>query len=113
MKYGMNLLLWSGELNEGLIPILEKLKAKTGGRLRIVDPSTLSGRTVADWLAPLPPGARRFVEMLVRVATSTDAPTVLDAGAAARQLRIAAGPGVRYVDGGWGSLVRSMVAAPL
>lgn len=26
MKYGMNLLLWSGELNEGLIPILEKLK---------------------------------------------------------------------------------------
>lgn len=27
MKYGMNLLLWSGELNEGLIPILEKLKA--------------------------------------------------------------------------------------
>jgi predicted NAD/FAD-dependent oxidoreductase len=83
--------------------------ARFFGRLRIVDPSTLSGRTVADWLAPLPPGARRFVEMLVRVATYTDAPTVLDAGAAARQLRIAAGPGVRYVDGGWGSLVRSMV----
>jgi D-psicose/D-tagatose/L-ribulose 3-epimerase len=27
MKYGMNLLLWTGELNEGLVPILEKLKA--------------------------------------------------------------------------------------
>jgi D-psicose/D-tagatose/L-ribulose 3-epimerase len=26
MKYGMNLLLWSGELNEGMIPVLEKLK---------------------------------------------------------------------------------------
>ena len=26
MKYGMNLLLWSGELHEGLLPILEKLK---------------------------------------------------------------------------------------
>ena len=26
MKYGMNLLLWTGELNEGLLPILEKLK---------------------------------------------------------------------------------------
>ncbi|MEI8212713.1 MAG: sugar phosphate isomerase/epimerase [Planctomycetota bacterium] len=26
MKYGMNLLLWSGELNDGLIPVLEKLK---------------------------------------------------------------------------------------
>jgi D-psicose/D-tagatose/L-ribulose 3-epimerase len=27
MKYGMNLLLWTGELNEGLLPILEKLKS--------------------------------------------------------------------------------------
>jgi D-psicose/D-tagatose/L-ribulose 3-epimerase len=26
MKYGMNLLLWSGELNDGMLPILEKLK---------------------------------------------------------------------------------------
>ena len=26
MKYGMNLLLWSGELNEELIPVLESLK---------------------------------------------------------------------------------------
>ena len=27
MKYGMNLLLWSGELNDGLLPTLEKIKA--------------------------------------------------------------------------------------
>lgn len=27
MKYGMNLLLWTGELNDGLMPILEKLKS--------------------------------------------------------------------------------------
>ena len=27
MKYGMNLLLWTGELNDGLLPTLEKLKA--------------------------------------------------------------------------------------
>lgn len=26
MKFGMNLLLWNGELNEGLIPVLESLK---------------------------------------------------------------------------------------
>ena len=26
MKFGMNLLLWTGELNDGLLPILEKLK---------------------------------------------------------------------------------------
>ncbi len=27
MKFGMNLLLWSGELNDGLMPVLEQLKA--------------------------------------------------------------------------------------
>ncbi len=27
MKYGMNLLLWTGELHEGLMPVLEQLKA--------------------------------------------------------------------------------------
>lgn len=26
MKYGMNLLLWTGELNDGLLPVLEQLK---------------------------------------------------------------------------------------
>ncbi len=26
MKFGMNLLLWSGELNDGMLPVLEKLK---------------------------------------------------------------------------------------
>ncbi len=24
MKYGMNLLLWGGEINDGMLPILEK-----------------------------------------------------------------------------------------
>lgn len=27
MKFGMNLLLWGGEINDGMLPILEKLKA--------------------------------------------------------------------------------------
>jgi D-psicose/D-tagatose/L-ribulose 3-epimerase len=27
MKYGMNLLLWGGEINDGLLPVLEKLKS--------------------------------------------------------------------------------------
>jgi D-psicose/D-tagatose/L-ribulose 3-epimerase len=27
MKFGMNLLLWSGEINDGMLPVLEKLKA--------------------------------------------------------------------------------------
>ena len=29
MKFGMNLLLWTGELNDGIVPVLEMLK-KTG-----------------------------------------------------------------------------------
>jgi phytoene dehydrogenase-like protein len=79
------------------------------GRLRLLDASTLTGRSVADWLAPLPPRVREFVEMLVRVSTYTHASDVFDAGAAASQLQLATGAGVRYVDGGWGSIVRSMV----
>ena len=27
MKYGMNLLLWSGEVNDSLFPVIEQLKA--------------------------------------------------------------------------------------
>ena len=26
MKFGMNLLLWTGELNDGMLPVLEQLK---------------------------------------------------------------------------------------
>ncbi|MTA15411.1 MAG: FAD-dependent oxidoreductase, partial [Actinobacteria bacterium] len=80
-------------------------------RLSRIDPANLTGRTVHDWLAPLPARVRQFVEMLVRVGTYTDAPELLDAGAAAAQLQLATGPGIRYVDGGWGSIVRSMVDA--
>jgi glycine/D-amino acid oxidase-like deaminating enzyme len=77
-------------------------------RLGRIDPASLAGRSVDDWLAPLPARVRQFVEMLVRVGTYTDAPELLDAGAAAAQLQLATGPGIRYVDGGWGSIVHSM-----
>ncbi len=33
MKYGMNLLLWTGELNESLLPILDKLKSSVSTEL--------------------------------------------------------------------------------
>jgi phytoene dehydrogenase-like protein len=47
--------------------------------------------------------------MLVRVSTYTDAPDTLDAGAAVAQMQMALGQGVQYLDGGWGSLITSMV----
>ncbi|MFN8024609.1 MAG: FAD-dependent oxidoreductase [Acidimicrobiales bacterium] len=78
------------------------------GRLRISDPRRLVGTTVADWLRDLPRHVRQFVEMLVRISTYTEAPDEFDAGAAAAQLRLATGKGVRYVDGGWGGLAGAL-----
>ena len=80
------------------------------GRLRISDPRRLVGTTVSSWLADLSAGVREFVEMLVRISTYTDAPERFDAGAAAAQLQLATGRGVRYVDGGWSALVEGMRA---
>jgi D-psicose/D-tagatose/L-ribulose 3-epimerase len=48
MKYGMNLLLWSGDLNEGLMPVLESLKKMgyDGVELPIFD---LNPQKYAEW----------------------------------------------------------------
>ncbi len=51
-----------------------------------------------------------MVRTLIRVATFTHAPDLLDAGAAAAQLRLAQ-QGVRYVDGGWATIVASLMRA--
>ena len=41
MKFGMNLLLWSGDLNESLLPTLERLKEMgyDGVELPMFDPN--------------------------------------------------------------------------
>jgi phytoene dehydrogenase-like protein len=71
-----------------------------------------AGRTLADWLdeRALDLVVRQFVEALVRVSTYTDAPDDLAAGPALANARAGIRPGVRYLDGGWQTLVDRLVA---
>ena len=70
----------------------------------------LNGRSAAEWLDELfdDPAARAFAASVLRTATYTGDHSLLDAGAAARQLRAAA-QGVLYLHGGWSSLVEGLV----
>lgn len=68
-------------------------------------------QTVADWLAPLPPDARRIVEALVRVSSYSHAPERMSAQAAAQQLKLALLGGVMYLHEGWEQLVLSLSGA--
>ena len=92
----------------------EKLTfARAFTRIPRIDPSTLVGRTVTQWLdgMGLHGAPRRMVEGLIRVATYTDAPEVFDAGAALANAQAGIDPGVRYLDGGWQTIVDALAAA--
>jgi glycine/D-amino acid oxidase-like deaminating enzyme len=77
------------------------------GRIGRLDPSAFVGRTVDEWLSSTPDDAGRLVRMFVRVTSYTNAPALLDAGAAIGQLQLGL-RGVTYVDGGWQSIVDSL-----
>ncbi len=66
--------------------------------------------TVAEWLHGSPDGTADLVRALVRVSSYCNAPALQSARAAQRQLR-AALRGVRYLDGGWGSMVAALEGA--
>lgn len=72
-----------------------------------IDVDALGAMTADEWIASLGMGPRgqALVRTLVRLATYVAATDVLDAPSAVAQLRIAVGSGVRYLDGGWQSLV--------
>ncbi|QXC60336.1 NAD(P)-binding protein [Aquihabitans sp. G128] len=82
-------------------------------RLPKVDAPALSGTTFAAYLADqrLSPVAADLVRMLARVATYAADLDDLDAGALVAQLQLALAPGVRYLDGGFQSLVDQLRAA--
>lgn len=67
--------------------------------------------SVAEWLtrSGLDGAARDVIEATVRVSTYCNAPCDLSAGAVLRQLSTALS-GVRYIDGGWGSIVSALEA---
>lgn len=79
-------------------------------RIQRADTSRLAGTSLAEWLGDTPEPVRQFAEMLARVSTYADAPDLVDAGATLAQMQMAITDGVKYVDGGWGSIVRSMLA---
>jgi phytoene dehydrogenase-like protein len=68
--------------------------------------------SMSEWIraATSDPDARSALRVLTRVATYCDDLDDLAAGPAVHQLRIAARPGVRYLDGGWGRLVDGLLA---
>ena len=49
MKFGMNLLLWSGELTDAILPVLEKLKARSAAikTLKILS-STIAAQKIVS-----------------------------------------------------------------
>jgi phytoene dehydrogenase-like protein len=78
--------------------------------VRRTDPAAVRGRTVTEWLAGLRLDgmAADVARSAIRVGTYTDAPDLLGADVAVTQLRTALGPGVRYLDGGWGGMVAAL-----
>ena len=95
-------------LRTGLLRWRAKVQgARLLGGLSAIDSARLMEVPLDVWLAAnvSDPTMRATFEAFVRVATYTDAPSVLSAGAALEQLRLAQRPGVLYLDGGWGSLV--------
>ncbi len=80
----------------------------TLGRL---DASRFDHTSVAEWIRSCvgQPESRAFLGAMVRVSSYSNTPELTSAGAAIRQLQLAAGSGVRYLDGGWSQLVDGLV----
>ena len=91
-------------------PLLRPASRVSFGRLMVGLPrcsaDRLVGRSLTEWFDDqgLPADVRALLMALVRVTSYTDAPDLMDAGAAVAQLQ-AGLRGVRYLDGGWQRIV--------
>ncbi len=95
-------------ITTSVVPWAAKLQgASFFARLGSLDAAKLAGVTWSEFAeARVPdPAMRATLEAFVRVATYANAPGAVSAGATLAQLRLAQKPGVRYVDGGWATLV--------
>jgi glycine/D-amino acid oxidase-like deaminating enzyme len=81
--------------------------AKLFASLPRLDPATLEGRSVSEWLSGKPADLHAVVEAIIRLSTYTDLPDQFDAGAAVAQAKLGLA-GVIYLDGGWQSIVDSL-----
>jgi phytoene dehydrogenase-like protein len=86
--------------------------ARATARIVRPRPDEGAGSSVAAWLDEqrLQGRARAFLEALVRVSTYAHAPDRLDARLALANARLGMTSGVRYLDGGWQSLVDQLAA---
>jgi phytoene dehydrogenase-like protein len=82
-------------------------------RLARTDPAAIGNVPLRQWLeeAVPQPGLRQIVELFLRVATYANDPDRQSAGAALAQVRRALKSGVRYLDGGWQTLVDGLRGA--
>lgn len=81
-------------------------------RLLLDDAAAVDRTPLAEWLRFVEdPAATALAHALVRVATYTNDPDHVSAGAVLRQVRAAVTKGVLYLDGGWGTLVEGLRAA--
>lgn len=97
-------------LTTGLLSPREKVEAgRHLARLGRHDTRTLQHVSLADWLREHVESetVRSLLAMIVRLATYTDDPERLSAGAAFDQIR-RGGKGVIYLDGGWQTLVNGL-----
>lgn len=97
-------LLGLGEKRRALRHLLALLRAPGA-----LDPAT----SLATWLDErrTPPGWRRLLEAMVRLATYIDAPHLLSAADALGQAHRASTRGVHYLDGGFGAIVDALATA--
>ena len=82
-------------------------------RLPKLDPTPWQGRSLRELLMERfqHPRLRQLFAALVRLSSYANAPDVMSAGLAIQQLQAAVGAGVRYVDGGWQSIVGALEEA--
>jgi len=95
----------------GLLGLREKLElAGLLGRIPRVDTESIATMRFADWLHSevTTDGVRQMLTTLIRIATYAHPTEDMSAGAAIRQLQLVLSSGVRYVDGGWRTLVDAL-----
>jgi phytoene dehydrogenase-like protein len=99
-------------LTTGLLGVTGKIElARLLGSLPKLDASAWDGRTVEEFVASRIRDERvgQLYLALVRLTTYANAPRLMCAGAALRQLQLALATSVLYLDGGWQTMVDGLV----
>ncbi|HET8932555.1 MAG TPA: FAD-dependent oxidoreductase [Polyangiales bacterium] len=80
--------------------------------VELTDRKRLEAQTAEEWFASASPKVRSALHVMARLSTYVHAPQLLSAAQAQRQMQAAA-RGVRYLDGGWQSLVDALAERAL